>query len=140
MVRQIAFAAFLACVPSMAGAQTTAQPDSAGYADPHCAKPQMNLVNPGVWNNSDAVASYNLKVKKFNQTVTAYDSCMHAYIDKANRDVKAIQEKANADLKQITERANVSMKVIQDKISLAVADAKSVGAALDQQTAKLRQR
>jgi hypothetical protein len=141
MIRQITLAALLAGFSSAARAQTTASlPDSAGYADPQCTKPQVSLVKPGVWNNSDAVDSYNAKVKSFNQAVTAYDACMHAYIDKANRDVKAIQEKANVDLKQITERANVSMKVIQDKISQAVADAKSVGAAMDQETAKLRQR
>jgi len=65
---------------------------------------------------------------------------MHAYIDKANGDTKAIQEKANIDLKQITERANASMKVIQDKIRQAVSDANGVSASLDEQTAKLRNR
>src|SRR5437762_12557575 len=117
MVRQIAFAAFLACVSPVACAQTTAPlPDSAGYADPHCIKPQVSLVKPGVWNNSDAVDSYNSKVRRFNQEAAAYNSCMRAYIDKANGDVKIIQDKANADLKQVTERANASMKAIQDKI------------------------
>jgi ElaB/YqjD/DUF883 family membrane-anchored ribosome-binding protein len=79
-----------------------------------------------------------LKVKKFNQEAMAYGSCMHAYIDKANSDVKTIQDKANADLKQVSERANTAMKTIQDKIRQAVAEAKSVAAAIDEQTAKLR--
>jgi hypothetical protein len=54
--------------------------------------------------------------------------------------VKIIQDKANADLKQISERANASMKVIQDKIRAAVAEANSVTAAMDEQTAKLRKK
>jgi len=74
----------------------------------------------------------------FNKQAAAYDACMHAYIDTANRDVKVIQDKANAELKQVTERANTSMKAIQDKIRQAVADANSVAAAMDEQTAKLR--
>lgn len=141
MIRQIVLAAFLACLTSGAGAQTPAAeplPDSANYPDPQCTKPHVNMVKPGAWNNSEAVDSYNSKVKAFNKQVVAYDVCMHAYIDRANGDVKVIQDKANADLKQVTERANASMKVIQDKIRQAVADAKSVAAALDQETAKLR--
>lgn len=78
-------------------------------------------------NDSEAVRSYNSKIKQFNSDLAAYNGCMHAYIDKAN-----------AELKQISERANVSMKMIQDKIRQAVTDANSVGAALDQETARLR--
>jgi ElaB/YqjD/DUF883 family membrane-anchored ribosome-binding protein len=63
---------------------------------------------------------------------------MHAFIDKANNDVKRIQNKANADLKQISDRANASMKIVQDKIHQAVADANSVATAMDEETAKLR--
>lgn len=137
MIRQIVLAAFLICLASTAGAQTPAAlPDS--YPDPPCVKPQVNMVKPESA-NGNAVSSYNMKVKAFNKQAAAYDSCMHTYIDKANSDVKSIQGKANADLKQITERANTSMKVIQDKIGLAVADAKSVAAAIDEQTATLRQ-
>jgi len=138
MIRRIAFAAFLACLSSLAWAQTAAPlPDGPGYADPQCLKPQMTLVRPESGNGA-ATASYNAKVRTFNGQASAYDLCMHAYIDNANRDVKAIQDKANADLKQITERANASMKAIQDKIRQAVADANAVTAALDQETAKLR--
>lgn len=142
MIRHIALTVFLTCFASTAGAQTSilapaALPDSATYPDPQCIKPQVNMVKPESA-NSNAVSSYNVKVRTFNKQASAYDLCMHAYIDKANGDVKTIQDKANADLKQITERANASMKAIQDKIRQAVADAKSVAAAIDEQTAKLR--
>jgi hypothetical protein len=142
MIRQIVLTAFLAGACSVASAQTAsvALPDTIAYPEAHCTKPQVNMVKPGAWNNSEAVDSYNLKVKKFNQEAMAYGSCMHAYIDKANSDVKTIQDKANADLKQVSERANGSMKAIQDKIRQAVADAKGVAAAIDEQTAKLRNR
>ena len=89
-------------------------------------------------NDSDAVNSYNAKIKRFNGDLTAYNDCMHAYIDKANGDVKVIQDKANADMNQIRDRADASMKVIQDKVKQAVADTNSVATALDQETAKLR--
>jgi ElaB/YqjD/DUF883 family membrane-anchored ribosome-binding protein len=146
MNRHIALAAFLACLSSTAGAQTPATealPDS--YPDPQCIKPQVNMIRPGTQINSGnnaidsgPVGSYNAKVKAFNKQAAAYDSCMHAYIDKANSDVKTIQDKANADLKQVSERANGSMKAIQDKIRQAVAEAKSVAADIDEQTARLR--
>lgn len=136
MIRHIALAVFLTCLSGAAGAQAPAAlPDA--YPDPGCVKPQVSMVKPESANSS-AVSSYNSKVKTFNKQAAAYDACMHAYIDKANGDVKAIQDKANAELKQVTERANTSMKAIQDKIRQAVADAKSVTAAIDEQTAKLR--
>ena len=146
MKRHIAFAVFLACLSSAAGAQTPATlPDGASYPDPHCTKPQVNMIRPGTQINSGnnaidsgPVGSYNAKVKAFNKQAVAYDACMHAYIDKANGDVKTIQDKANADLKQVSERANGSMKAIQDKIRQAVAEAKSVAADIDEQTARLR--
>lgn len=138
MIRHIALTVFLTCFACTAGAQAPAAlPDSATYPDPQCIKPQVNMVKPESA-NSNAVSSYNVKVRTFNKQASAYDLCMHAYIDKANGNVKSLQDKANADLKQITERANASMKAIQDKIRQAVADAKSVAAAIDEQTAKLR--
>ena len=152
MIRHIALTVFLVGLSSAAGAQTSilapaadALPGAANYPDPLCKKPQVNMIRPGTQINSGnnaidsgPVGSYNSKVKAFNKDAAAYDTCMHAYIDTANRDVKSIQEKANADLKQISERANASMKAIQDKIRQAVAEANSVAAAMDEQTAKLR--
>lgn len=121
-------------------AQTAPMPVSAalpdGYPDPQCTKPQMKLVKPEA-GNSAAVSLYNAKVRKFNKQATAYDACLHAYIDTANRDVKAIQDKANADLKELTERANAAMKVINDKIRQAVAGGNGVAATLNQENAAL---
>ena len=142
MARQIILAAFLIGLSSAAWSQASAPdalPDGTNYPEPQCKKPQVNLVKPTtVVDNNEAVYRYNAKVKAFNRDAAAYGTCMHAYIDKANGDVRAIQDKANAELKQITERANASMKVIQDKIRQAVADAKSVNTAMDEETAKLR--
>ncbi|HWU54043.1 MAG TPA: hypothetical protein VN175_00990 [Rhizomicrobium sp.] len=148
MIRHITLAAFLLGFSSTAWAQAVeALPDGVNYPDPQCKKPQVNLIRPDVQVggrgnavDSGAVGSYNSKIKAFNRDAAAYNTCMHAYIDKANGDVKTIQDKANADLKQISERANASMKAIQDKIRQAVTDAGSVATALDQETAKLRSR
>ena len=138
MKRHLVLAAFLTCLASAAGAQLpTAEALPDAYPDPPCIKPQVNMVKPESA-NSNAVSSYNVKVKTFNKQAAAYDACMHAYIDKANGDVKVIQDKANADMNQIRDRADASMKVIQDKVKQAVADTNSVATALDQETAKLR--
>jgi len=147
MRQRIWLAALLACISTGAWAQSPdALPDGANYPEPQCKKPQADRINkPQTYYGRDgfdggAVGSYNSRVKAFNKEAAAYSACMHAYIDKANGDTKAIQEKANIDLKQITERANASMKVIQDKIRQAVSDANGVSASLDEQTAKLRNR
>jgi len=147
MKRHIALA-LLVCISSAAGAQTSILAPAAealpgaGYPDPQCKKPQTNAVKPTGVDTTDPgeVGRYNLRIKEFNRDAAAYGTCMHAYIDKANDDVKVVQDKANADLKQITERANASMKAIQDKIRAAVAEASSVSAALEEQTAKLRKK
>jgi len=140
MKKQLALAAILLCISSSAWPQTPG-PDVATYPDPQCTKPQVNLVKPtSLVDNYGTVYAYNAKVKAFNRDAAAYSACIHAYIDKANGDAKAVQDKANADLKQITERANASMKVIQDKIKQAAADANSVSATLNEDTAKLRSR
>ena len=147
MKRKIVLAAFLACLSSGAWSQTSATealPDAANYPDPPCRKPEISRIDKPQSSfgaggfDSGAVGSYNSKVKAFNKEAQDYDACMHAYIDKANGDVKRIQDKANADLKQISERANASMKAIQDKIRQAVSDANGISAGLNQETAKLR--
>ena len=136
MTRQILLAAILCCMSAAAGAQD-ALPDGATYPDPGCTKPQTDLVKPETGNNA-AVGNYNAKVRKFNRDTAVYSSCMHDYIDKANRDVQRIQDKANADLKEITARANASMRAIEDKVRQAVADANAVAASLNQDAEKLR--
>jgi ElaB/YqjD/DUF883 family membrane-anchored ribosome-binding protein len=138
MTRQILLVVVLGCISTAAWAQMPdVLPDGATYPDPQCTKPQTNLVKPES-GNSAAVGNYNMKVRKFNRDAVAYDACLHAYIDKANRDVQRIQDKANADLKEITTRANASMKAIQDKVRQAVADGNSVATGLDQDASKLR--
>ena len=99
-------------------------------------KPQTHYDAGGF--DAGAVGSYNSRVKAFNKQAAAYNSCMRAYIDTANGDVKRIQEQANADLKQLTDRANASMKAIQDKIRQAAGDANGVATAMDQETARLK--
>ena len=136
MTRQI-FLAAVFCGLSGAALAQDALPDGAGYPDPQCTRPETNLVKPES-GNSAAVGNYNAKVRKFNRDAAAYDACMHAYIDKANRDVQRIQDKANADLKEISARANAAMKAIQDKIRQAVADGNSVAAGLNEQADRLR--
>jgi hypothetical protein len=145
MKQILALAAFLVCLSSGAWCQgPDALPDGANYPDPPCQKPQVSRIDKPQSSfgaggfDSGAVGSYNSKVKAFNKEAQAYDACMHAYIDKANGDVKRVQDKANADLKQITDRANASMHAIQDKIRQAVAEANGVSASLKVETSKIK--
>jgi hypothetical protein len=139
-MRRFALTVALACFSPVARAQA---PD---YPDPQCTKPQMTTVKPnvqvdtsrGVSIDSGAVGSFNSRVKAFNRDAAAYNACMHAYIDAANRDVKTVQDKTNSELKLVAERGNASMKMIQDKIRQAVTDANSLGAELEAENARLR--
>ena len=113
-------------------------PELSNYPEPHCTKPQLSLVRPTVLNDqSGSVGEYTTRVAKFNRDFEAYSACMHAYIDKANMDVKQIREVAAADMKQIAERANLSTKAIQNKAAQASAEAEGVTADLNAQIAKI---
>src|SRR6185312_14780391 len=102
-------------------------PELSNYPEPHCTKPQLSLVRPTVLNDQfGSVGQYGAGVAKFNRDFKAYSACMHAYIDKANMDVKRIQEVAAADMKQIAERANLSTKTIQNKATQASAEEQGV--------------
>ena len=145
MRQRIRLAALLACISTGAWAQSPdALPDGANYPEPQCKKPQADRINkPQTYYGRDgfdggAVGSYNSRVKAFNKEAAAYNACMHAYIDKANGDVKRVQDKANADLKQISDRANASMHAIQDKIRQAVAEANEVSTSLKVETSKIK--
>ena len=111
------------------------------YPDPQCTKPDIKLVKPprpkGIY-DWGPVNTYNSKVEAYNRESNAYNLCMHAYIDNANREVKTIQDQAKVDLKRITDTANARINVVQDKIRQAVADANGVAAAQGNATAGLR--
>lgn len=134
---KIVLTVVLAGLPPAAWAQDS-------YPDPDCRKPDAARVKlpdvhpgPGAFDNG-AVGSYNSRIKAFNRDQAAYNDCIHAYIDTANRDAKTVQDKTNAELKEVSARGNASMKLIQDKIRRAVAEANELGAALEAQTARLR--
>ena len=63
------------------------------YPDPRCTKPDIKLVKTprptGIY-DWGPVNTYNSKVEAYNRETNAYDLCMHAYIDNANREVKTI--------------------------------------------------
>ena len=113
-------------------------PEQSNYPEPHCIKPQVSLVRPIALNDQfGSVGQYNAQVAKFNRDFKAYSACMHAYVDKANMDVKRIQEAAAADMRQIAERANLSAKAIQNKAAQASAEEEGVTADLNAQIAKI---
>ena len=113
-------------------------PEPSNYPEPHCTKPQLSLVSPTTLNDQfGSVGQYSAGVAKFNRDFKAYSACVHAYVDKANMDVKRIQEAAAADMKQIAERANLSAKAIQNKAAQASAEEEGVTADLNAQMAKI---
>lgn len=119
-------------------AASVSLPEQSNYPEPHCAKPQPDLIRPTVLNDQfGSVGQYSASVVKFNRDFKAYSACMHAYVDKANMDVKQIQAAAAADMKQIAERANLSTKAIQNKAAQAAAEEEGVTADLNAQIAKI---
>jgi hypothetical protein len=92
------------------------------YPDPDCVKPEAKQINPNGFDAS-AVNSYNLRVRRYNTQLSAYNSCVHAYVDKANADIRRIQDAANSDMARIRDTANASMKEIEQKVRDAVAAA-----------------
>jgi hypothetical protein len=96
--------AFVACAQN-------AMAQGSDYPDPQCVKPDLDSVKPPQASNlldqSEAasynvkVRAYNAKMKTFNQASKDYSACIHAYIDKADRDAQHIQDQANAAIKSI---------------------------------------
>jgi hypothetical protein len=60
------------------------------YPRPKCEPAGKAPVQPG--NDPDAMNSYNLKVRSFNQKVMAMNLCMKAYVDNAQNDINTIQK------------------------------------------------
>ncbi|MFO1247810.1 MAG: hypothetical protein U1E93_06230 [Alphaproteobacteria bacterium] len=59
------------------------------YPKPKCEPAGTPPVAPG--NNPDALQVYNLKVRAYNQRVTAMNVCMKNYVDNAQNDINTIQ-------------------------------------------------
>src|SRR5277367_2639702 len=73
---------------------------ASSYPDPQCPRPEVKLIKPaythvGNIEDSGPAGSYNKNVKVYNQEARDYDSCMHAYIDSANAELKRVQTDAN---------------------------------------------
>ena len=141
IIGALVFAITICSCANSGMAQVAETAPATNYPDPQCTKPDIKIVKPMApksvydWG---PVNAYNDKIKAYNRDLKAYDSCMHAYIDKANSDVKRIQDQANADLKRITGNANTAIKVVEDKIRQAVGDANDVAVGQAKSTASLR--
>jgi hypothetical protein len=96
------------------------------YPDPPCVPPDLAQIMPPPDGDVAEARIYNFKVKAFNKAMDAYNSCIHTYVDNANRDMATIKDRANADLKRISNRANASLKIVEDKIGQALAQVKAI--------------
>jgi hypothetical protein len=119
------------CLPAIAQGQGETGTNAAGYPDPQCPRPEVKLIKPaythvGNLEDSGPAGSYNEKVKLYNREAQDYDSCMHAYIDGANSELKRVQDDANQRIRQISESANARLKLIEAKVGAAVAEANQV--------------
>jgi hypothetical protein len=119
----------ICCLPAAAQAQGEA--GAAAYPDPQCPRPDVKLIKPaythvGNLEDSGPAGSYNEKVKLYNRQAQDYDSCMHAYIDGANVELKRVQDDASQRIRQISESANGRLKLIEAKVGAAVAEANQV--------------
>jgi hypothetical protein len=121
----------IGCLPAVAQGQGEASATAVGYLDPQCPRPEVELIKPayahvGNIEDSGPTGSYNAKVKVYNREAQDYDSCMHAYIDGANAELKRVQDDANQRIRQISESANTRLKLIEAKVAAAVEDANQV--------------
>ena len=120
--------AICACVPGAMAQESEAGPLPA-YPGPGCKEPDLALVMPQPGSDAVPARIANFKVKAFNKAMDAYNSCIHIYVDNANRDMANIKDRANADLKRISDRANASMKIVEDRIGQALAQVKAIAEA-----------
>ena len=89
---------FPVLVIALLAAPAAAQPLSTGgtnmppdfYPKPKCEPAGKLPVQPG--NNPDAMNSYNLKVRTYNQRAAALNICMKDYVDNAQNDINTIQK------------------------------------------------
>jgi hypothetical protein len=84
----IVMAAAPAFAQSLSTGGTNMGPDF--YPKPKCEPAGKAPVQPG--NNPDAMNTYNMKVRIFNQKVTALNICMKDYVDNAQNDINTIQK------------------------------------------------
>jgi hypothetical protein len=89
-------AVLLVVLPVVAQAQVATVPGSNMpanfYPAPSCEKPDKKALgsSPGV-QDQDAMRSYNLRIKKFNDKAAAFNTCIKRYVDNAQNDINAIQ-------------------------------------------------
>jgi hypothetical protein len=65
------------------------------YPQSPCAKPAAVGLPPEP-SNQPAMEAYNEKVKAFNKKAVIFNACMKTYVDRAQNDVKAIQDTVHA--------------------------------------------
>ena len=83
---------------ALLAAPAAAQPLSTGgtnmtpdfYPRSKCEPVGKAPVRPG--NNPDAMNTYNMKVRVFNQKVAAMNLCMKNYVENAQNDINAVQK------------------------------------------------
>ena len=149
MVGALAFVIVACCNANPGKAQTADLPAAAAYPDPQCTKPDLGLIKPPKLGDvtddtyNARARAYNSHLKEFNLASEAYDSCIHAYVEGANREVDRVQNQANSDMKRIKDNANAAITAIQEKSRKLVAEGNdfaaqqnAMAAALDKKAAK----
>ncbi len=96
----VAPAAAQPLAPSLATGGTNMPPDF--YPRPKCESPGKTPVQPG--NNPDAMNTYNMKVRVFNQKVAALNICMKDYVDNAQNDINLIQKTVRDAVAEVNAR------------------------------------
>jgi hypothetical protein len=74
-----------------AGAQTIAGSNMPPDFYPHPKCEALGKAPGHPVNDPDAMNTYNMKVRAFNQKANAFNLCMKVYVDNAQNDINAIQ-------------------------------------------------
>lgn len=63
------------------------------YPKSPCARPdKQTMGRPPEPSNQAAMQAYNAKVKTFNRNAVVFNACMKTYVERAQNDIKAIQD------------------------------------------------
>ena len=71
-----------------------------GYPEHSCLKP-MKLHKPYSFNSQWDIDNYNMQVDNYNNQWRYYVSCIEEYLERADNDIKRIQEKQQAAISEV---------------------------------------
>ena len=86
--------------PAAPAAEAAGNLPAGFYVRSSCLKPEKPVGKPAYTDPQD-VAIYNLRVQRFNKAVAAFNVCLKAYLENADRDVERILSVVNSAVAEV---------------------------------------